>query len=399
MSRSGAGRLGLGVLVVVAVVTVVVVVAAIRRPAGPAPLELCQQGIAVRSPANTPGLVSDCVILLEAKATLGGAAAGWSADRRVATWEGVQVSAGRVRAIALSGSGLDGSIPAELGNLSGLEELLLVRGQLTGSIPPELGSLPRLEVLSLHSNQLTGSIPPELGNLFQLRFLALFGNQLVGSIPPELGNLSQLELLNLSGDQLAGSIFPVVRLDVLALDGNQLTGIIPPELGNLSQLEVLALDGNQLTGSIPPELGNLSQLEVLSLHDNQLDFRHEDRFHRGIPPELRPTASTDATLKALRLPGVSLEPAFTSGTMDHTASVAYAVTRITIAATTSDGNATLTFRDGSGNALADADGHTGGHQVDLSVGENVIKVRVTAANGLTTGTHTITVVRMEPHTP
>ena len=52
-------------LAVLAVVVVVVVVAAIRRPAGPASMELCQQGIAVRSPANTPGLVSDCAILLE----------------------------------------------------------------------------------------------------------------------------------------------------------------------------------------------------------------------------------------------------------------------------------------------------------------------------------------------
>ena len=75
------------------------------------------------------------------------------------------------------------------------------------------------------------------------------------------------------------------------------------------------------------------------------------------------------------------------------------VTRITITATTSDGNATVTFLDGSNNALADADGNAGGHQVDLSVGENVIKVRGTAANGLTTGTHTITVTLMEPDTP
>ena len=157
---------------------------------------------------------------------------------------------------------------------------MLVGGQLTGSIPPELGGLPRLEVLSLYGNQLTGSIPPELGNLFQLRFLTLYGNQLTGGIPPELGNLSQLEFLR--------------------------------------------LHDNRLTGSIPARAGNLSHLEVLSLHDNQLDFRHEDRFHKGLPPELRvtrPAESTDATLKDLTVTGVRLEPAFPSGTMSHTASV------------------------------------------------------------------------------
>ena len=85
----------------------------------------------------------------------------------------------------------------------------------------------------------------------------------------------------------------------------------------------------------------------------------------------------------------------------HTASVAYTVTRITITAATSDGDATIAFLDGIDNALADADGNAGGHQVDLSVGENVIKVRVTAtaATGVTTRTHTITVTRMEPDTP
>ena len=49
--------------------------------------------------------------------------------------------------------------------------------------------------------------------------------------------------------------------------------------------------------------------------------------------------SDDATLSALTLTGVRLTPAFSSGMTSYSASVGYTVTRITLAATTSDGNA------------------------------------------------------------
>ncbi len=71
-------------------------------------------------------------------------------------------------------------------------ELNLAANQLTGSIPPELGNLTGLTFLDLNSNQLTGSIPPELGNLTGLTQLFLTNNQLTGAIPPELGSLTNL---------------------------------------------------------------------------------------------------------------------------------------------------------------------------------------------------------------
>ncbi|MYI28063.1 MAG: hypothetical protein F4064_08210, partial [Acidimicrobiales bacterium] len=60
---------------------------------------------------------------------------------------------------------------------------------LSGSIPPELGNLTGLETLSLSGNALSGSIPPSLGNLTNLTRLSLYSNELSGSIPPELGRL------------------------------------------------------------------------------------------------------------------------------------------------------------------------------------------------------------------
>ena len=104
--------------------------------------------------------------------------------------------------------------------------------------------------------------------------------------------------------------------------------------------------------------------------------------------------SDDATLGALTLTGVRLSPAFSSGVTSYTASVGYTVMQVTIAATTSDGNAASEFLDGSGNTRTDAAG-AAGFQVDLSAGENVIRVEVTAQDGMATGTYSVTVTRTE----
>jgi Leucine-rich repeat (LRR) protein len=174
----------------------------------------------------------------------------------------------------LSNSGLTGSIPPEIGNLTNLTVLSLRYNQLTGSIPPEIGNLTNLTYLDLYDNQLTGVIPPEIGNLTKLTDLYLRSNQLTGTIPPEIGNLTNLTSLILYNNQLTGSIPSEIgnltNLTQLFLGENKLTGSIPPEIGNLTNLTYLDLYDNQLTGVIPPEIGNLTNLTQLILKNNQL---------------------------------------------------------------------------------------------------------------------------------
>ena len=79
-------------------------------------------------------------------------------------------SDGRVSQILLNSNRLSGSIPTELGNLTGLEDLRLHNNKLSGTIPTELGQLSSLTSLSLGDNQLSGSIPTELGNLTDLQY-------------------------------------------------------------------------------------------------------------------------------------------------------------------------------------------------------------------------------------
>ena len=246
----------------------------------------CSNGTVVPETTETD-LINDCAWLLQVKDELAGTATlNWSGSTAITSWTGVTVRlvvdttvspatlSKHVTQLVLSGEGLTGTIPAELGNLSNLKFLYLQHLQLTGTIPAELSNLSTLERLLLNHNQLTGTIPVELGGLANLESINLRNNQLTGTIPAELGNLSALETLQLQENMLSGSI-PVelgglANLEFIDLRNNQLTGTIPAELGSLSNLTVLSLQENLLTGSIPTQLGGLSKLLDMNLSANRL---------------------------------------------------------------------------------------------------------------------------------
>ena len=286
------------------------------------------------SPAGNPG--ADCAVLLAARDILAGDMAlnlNWSKAVSVNSWQGVTADGpeGRVTGLDLSGLGLNGRIPSDLGRLDRLVSLSLPRNRLTGRIPPELGDLASLEHLNLNFNALTGVIPPSLAKLENLKDLWLTENRLTGPVPAALGELDP-SVLRLSGydfdavppeptavaahdpagtrlctppptspalfddcavllavkDSLAGDVslnwraaVPVGlwqgvtigregRVAALDLRDMNLTGRLPAELGELTHLQVLRLDGNRLTGAVPPELGNLTRLTMLSLDGNRL---------------------------------------------------------------------------------------------------------------------------------
>ena len=94
--------------------------------------------------------------------------------------------------------------------------------------------------------------------------------------------------------------------------------------------------------------------------------------------------SSDATLRSLSLSGLDFG-AFDTDTTSYTAEVANDVTQTTVTTVRNDVEATHAIKlDG----VEDADG-----VVALAVGENVITVEVTAEDGVTTRTYTVTVTR------
>ena len=142
-----------------------------------------------------------------------------------------------VNRLQLTGRGLSGTIPTQIGMLSNLMELDLLSNSISGTIPTEIGKLAKFTSLDVFSNSLSGTIPSEIGRFDRLHWLYLAHNSFTGAIPSELGQCGHLHYLSLSS--------------------NALTGSIPSTLGRLTHLSSIALSSNSLSGSIPSALAKL----------------------------------------------------------------------------------------------------------------------------------------------
>ena len=93
-----------------------------------------------------------------------------------------------------------GPVPATLGDLANLRQLVLATNDLSGPLPDSLGQLVNLGHLRLRDNNLSGQIPRGLTNL-NIEFLGLSGNTFTGCLPTEL---DQSATHDLDGQNLAG---------------------------------------------------------------------------------------------------------------------------------------------------------------------------------------------------
>ena len=114
------------------------------------------------------------------------------------------------------------------------------------------------------------------------------------------------------------------------------------------------------------------------------------------------TQSNDANLSALTIEDgikrfiTGISPIFNPSVTAYTSSASSLVDQITVEgiASNSDG-ATVTYLDENDQERSDADTEKEGFQVDLAIGDNTIKVKVTAEDTVTTRIYTLLVTRDE----
>ncbi|XP_027156440.1 probable LRR receptor-like serine/threonine-protein kinase At3g47570 [Coffea eugenioides] len=169
---------------------------------------------------------------------------------------------------------LEGSIPPEIGNLTGLTDLDLSSNYLTGQFPLAFEGLSNLEALDLQNNGILGSLPPYLCNFRSLTLLNLTENKFSGQLPDCFGNMTSLRKLYLSSNRLnstmpagLGNLKDLLYLDV---HSNALGGYLPQEIGNLKAAISIDLSGNKFSGNIPTTVGNLQNLINFSLAHNEI---------------------------------------------------------------------------------------------------------------------------------
>jgi Leucine-rich repeat (LRR) protein len=225
----------------------------------------------------------DCQALLAIFTGTGGSQwttkTGWAVSKNPCNWFGVNCVGNRVSSLVLEqtpndpGNNLVGSIPAALGNLTGLVTLDLASNELTGSIPTTIGKLKKLTALDLSGNLLTGPIPGQIGGLTALSVeLDLHSNQLSGALPATLTNLNALQILDLGSNTLSGSLAVLGEMPSLRqidLRENSFGGTVPGVIGNLNFLNRLDLSVNNFTG-IGGGFGNAPTLDDIDLSENNL---------------------------------------------------------------------------------------------------------------------------------
>ena len=160
---------------------------------------------------------------------------------------------------------------------------------------------------------------------------------------------------------------------------------VTPTLNDSGARYVIKLDGvTDTDGVIPLSVGSNVITVDVTAEDGSTGQTYTVNVTRAEP------LSTDATLSGLVLSDGDFGT-FASGTTSYTADVASSVTEITVTPTVNHSEASYVIKLGG---VTDADG-----TVSLAVGSNVITVVVTAEDGSTTRTYTVTVTRAPPDTP
>ncbi len=249
-------------------------------------------------------------------------------------------STGEVTWLTLPANGLEGTLPAELGNLRALQYLGLADNELKGPVPAQLGDPTQLTGVFLANNRLSGAIPGTFLQLEELRVLDFADNpdlcmpktsefdewaadvaQVIGPNCAEGDRTALKELFEETrghgwadttgwlGDGVLDEWFGVDidslgRVSALGLAENGLTGMLPEVLGKLAVLSSLDVSGNGLAGELPRSLMDLP-LQAFRYSETNLCVPHDQEYqewlqalgqHEGTGANCTPEAQREALI-------------------------------------------------------------------------------------------------------
>ncbi|TAF32135.1 MAG: T9SS C-terminal target domain-containing protein [Cytophagales bacterium] len=180
----------------------------------------------------------------------------WLSSEPLSAWFGVTLSNGRVGKVQLGNNNLRGSLPNELGNLSGCETFDMGRNVLSGFIPATMGNMSFLKNLLLNDTRdpdapnnetlgLRGEVPYALNQLKNLSVLDISANRLTSQLDlRELDFIQEIKANDNDFDVL--NLHPNPQaLKVLDLRQNNLANL--PKLSGIPTMQALLVDGNRLT--------------------------------------------------------------------------------------------------------------------------------------------------------
>ena len=196
---------------------------------------------------------------------------------------------------------------------------------------------------------------------------------------PTLSNDATLSGLTLSGVDF-GTFASATTGYTASVTNDVAETTVTPTVNDDGASYVIKLDGmTDGDGSVSLAVGsNVITIEVTA-EDSQTTRTYTVTVTRAARP-----LSADATLKGLTLSGVDIGT-FASSTFGYGASVANNVVETTVTPTTNDDGATYVVKLGG---VVDNDG-----AITLALGGNIIAIEVTAEDGQTTKTYTVTVTR------
>ncbi len=162
----------------------------------------------------------------------------------VSSWTGVAIVGNRVQTLSLPNNNLNGTLPTEFCDLSGLEYIFLNKNLLSGSIPSCIGSDSSINSIDLSDNQLSGAFP------------AVFATAMPHLADIWISNNIFTDFPNLNG---------VVELSNLHVDGNYFTfeDIVPnASILNLGYVYAPQLDLLQSGANVVRNVSDTFSLQV-----------------------------------------------------------------------------------------------------------------------------------------